>query len=122
MLMLKVSSFMGCSGCAIRRAEVFAFVRREPLAEGLRLRVERPRRSARRSARRSIRPSIDRRPAMSASPSRPDVPEGFHERRFGEGFIGVNGPLYARRTKRSSSSAFASSGATATRWGSATAA
>ncbi len=31
-----------------------------------------------------------------ASPS-PDVPEGFHPRRFGDGFIGVNGPLYVRR-------------------------
>jgi uncharacterized protein (TIGR00369 family) len=36
---------------------------------------------------------------MSLPAAAPDVPEGFHERRFGEGFIGVNGPLYARRTE-----------------------
>jgi uncharacterized protein (TIGR00369 family) len=35
---------------------------------------------------------------MSASaPAGADIPEGFAARRFGEGFIGVNGPLYARR-------------------------
>ena len=27
-----------------------------------------------------------------------DVPEGFKPRHFGDGFIGVNGPLYTRRT------------------------
>jgi uncharacterized protein (TIGR00369 family) len=27
-----------------------------------------------------------------------DVPEGFHTRSFGDGFIGVNGPLYVRQT------------------------
>ena len=36
---------------------------------------------------------------MSLSAAAPDVPQGFHERRFGEGFIGVNGPLYVRRTE-----------------------
>ena len=37
---------------------------------------------------------------MSASPtSPPAVPEGFRARNFGGGFIGVNGPLYARRTE-----------------------
>ncbi len=35
---------------------------------------------------------------MTSSPVLPDVPEGFQPRRFGDGFIGVNGPLYARRT------------------------
>ena len=35
---------------------------------------------------------------MSPTPASPAVPEGFQERRFGEGFIGVNGPLYVRRT------------------------
>jgi uncharacterized protein (TIGR00369 family) len=35
---------------------------------------------------------------MSAPESPAAVPEGFKERRFGEGFIGVNGPLYVRRT------------------------
>ena len=35
---------------------------------------------------------------MSASaPADAGIPEGFQARRFGEGFIGVNGPLYARR-------------------------
>jgi uncharacterized protein (TIGR00369 family) len=34
---------------------------------------------------------------MTPSAAPPAVPEGFHERRFGDGFIGVNGPLYARR-------------------------
>ena len=35
---------------------------------------------------------------MTPAPAPPAVPEGFHARRFGDGFIGVNGPLYARRT------------------------
>ncbi len=36
---------------------------------------------------------------MSAAPKSPlQVPEGFRAREFGGGFIGVNGPLYARRT------------------------
>lgn len=35
---------------------------------------------------------------MSLPAASADIPEGFHARRFGEGFIGVNGPLYARRT------------------------
>jgi uncharacterized protein (TIGR00369 family) len=38
--------------------------------------------------------------AMSAAPtSSLPVPEGFRAREFGGGFIGVNGPLYARRTE-----------------------
>ena len=37
---------------------------------------------------------------MSAAPSSSiQVPEGFRAREFGGGFIGVNGPLYARRTE-----------------------
>ena len=37
---------------------------------------------------------------MSAAPnSSIQVPEGFRAREFGGGFIGVNGPLYARRTE-----------------------
>ena len=37
---------------------------------------------------------------MSAAPtSSIPVPEGFRAREFGGGFIGVNGPLYARRTE-----------------------
>ena len=36
---------------------------------------------------------------MSSPPDSPEIPEGFHARRFGEGFIGVNGPLYVRRTE-----------------------
>jgi uncharacterized protein (TIGR00369 family) len=42
------------------------------------------------------------RPASTMSLSAPSsaVPQGFKERRFGnEGFINVNGPLYARRTE-----------------------
>jgi uncharacterized protein (TIGR00369 family) len=35
---------------------------------------------------------------LTSTPASPDVPEGFVARRFGDGFIGVNGPLYARRT------------------------
>ena len=35
---------------------------------------------------------------MSVPSPSPTVPEGFRERRFGEGFIDVNGPLYVRRT------------------------
>ena len=35
---------------------------------------------------------------MSASaPADAGIPKGFQARRFGEGFIAVNGPLYARR-------------------------
>ena len=38
--------------------------------------------------------------AMSAAPtSGIQIPEGFRSREFGGGFIGVNGPLYARRTE-----------------------
>jgi uncharacterized protein (TIGR00369 family) len=33
---------------------------------------------------------------MTPSAASPAVPEGFQERRFGDGFIGVNGPLYTR--------------------------
>jgi uncharacterized protein (TIGR00369 family) len=36
---------------------------------------------------------------MSPAAASVDVPQGFKERRFGEGFIGVNGPLYVRRTE-----------------------
>ena len=37
---------------------------------------------------------------MSAAPtSSTEVPEGFRAREFGGGFIGVNGPLYARRSE-----------------------
>lgn len=36
---------------------------------------------------------------MSPAATSVDVPQGFKERRFGEGFIGVNGPLYLRRTE-----------------------
>ena len=37
---------------------------------------------------------------MSApAPAAADIPEGFQARRFGEGFIAVNGPLYARRNE-----------------------
>jgi uncharacterized protein (TIGR00369 family) len=36
---------------------------------------------------------------MSGAPtSSIEVPEGFHAREFGGGFMAVNGPLYARRT------------------------
>ena len=36
---------------------------------------------------------------MSPADPAPAIPEGFEERRFGnEGFINVNGPLYARRS------------------------
>ena len=35
---------------------------------------------------------------MSASPDSKSIPEGFHARQFGTGFIAVNGPLYARLT------------------------
>jgi uncharacterized protein (TIGR00369 family) len=50
---------------------------------------------------RSLAPSArhDIAPTMSSAPDSPDIPEGFHARRFGEGFIGVNGPLYVRRTE-----------------------
>jgi uncharacterized protein (TIGR00369 family) len=38
--------------------------------------------------------------AMSGAPNPPvQVPEGFRAREFGGGFIGVNGPLYARRNE-----------------------
>jgi uncharacterized protein (TIGR00369 family) len=33
---------------------------------------------------------------MTLPADAPAIPEGFQERRFGAGFIGVNGPLYAR--------------------------
>jgi uncharacterized protein (TIGR00369 family) len=33
---------------------------------------------------------------MTSSTDSPAIPEGFLERKFGDGFIGVNGPLYAR--------------------------
>jgi len=33
----------------------------------------------------------------TTAPASPNVPEGFHPRSFGDGFIGVNGPLYVRR-------------------------
>ena len=37
---------------------------------------------------------------MSASaPADAGIPEGFQARRFGEGFISVNGPLYTRRVE-----------------------
>lgn len=35
---------------------------------------------------------------LSASPTSADIPEGFDSLPFSDGFIGVNGPLYARRT------------------------
>jgi uncharacterized protein (TIGR00369 family) len=35
---------------------------------------------------------------MTPSTDPSAIPEGFHAREFGGGFIGVNGPLYARRT------------------------
>ncbi len=34
---------------------------------------------------------------MTSPSDSPAVPEGFHAREFGAGFIAVNGPLYARR-------------------------
>ena len=36
---------------------------------------------------------------MATASASPNVPEGFHPRSFGDGFIGVNGPLYTRRTE-----------------------
>ncbi len=33
----------------------------------------------------------------TAAPPHPDIPPGFRERSFGEGFIGVNGPLYVKK-------------------------
>ena len=36
--------------------------------------------------------------ALSTQPSEFAIPEGFKPRHFGDGFIGVNGPLYTRRT------------------------
>ena len=33
----------------------------------------------------------------ASAPADADIPEGFVARRFGEGFIAVNGPLYTRR-------------------------
>ena len=61
---------------------------------------------------------------MTDAPDRrPDIPEGFKPRRFGDGFIAVNGPLYVKKLDaRHRCSAFASSRGTATRWASATAA
>jgi uncharacterized protein (TIGR00369 family) len=38
-------------------------------------------------------------PASIPSTPSSDIPEGFHARPFGDGFIGVNGPLYVRRTE-----------------------
>ena len=35
---------------------------------------------------------------MTVRPDPPAIPEGFRARDFGDGFIGVNGPLYARPT------------------------
>ena len=35
---------------------------------------------------------------MTSPTDLPSIPEGFRARDFGDGFIGVNGPLYARRT------------------------
>ncbi|MGZ5892954.1 MAG: PaaI family thioesterase [Caldimonas sp.] len=35
---------------------------------------------------------------MNPPTETPVIPEGFRARNFGDGFIGVNGPLYARRT------------------------
>jgi uncharacterized protein (TIGR00369 family) len=35
---------------------------------------------------------------LTSPTASPDVPEGFRSRSFGDGFIGVNGPLYVRRT------------------------
>jgi len=43
-------------------------------------------------------PSLPAR-TLTSSAASPNVPEGFHARPFGEGFIGVNGPLYVRRTE-----------------------
>jgi uncharacterized protein (TIGR00369 family) len=34
---------------------------------------------------------------MTSPTDLPSIPEGFRARDFGDGFIGVNGPLYARR-------------------------
>jgi uncharacterized protein (TIGR00369 family) len=34
---------------------------------------------------------------MPASPSGLDIPDGFKPRRFGDGFIAVNGPLYLKK-------------------------
>jgi uncharacterized protein (TIGR00369 family) len=42
-------------------------------------------------------PSTD--PHEPEKPAASAVPEGFKPRHFGEGFIGVNGPLYTRRTE-----------------------
>jgi len=36
-------------------------------------------------------------PPLTTESASPNVPEGFHPRHFGDGFIGVNGPLYTRR-------------------------
>ena len=35
---------------------------------------------------------------MNSPADSPTIPEGFSAREFGAGFIGVNGPLYTRRT------------------------
>ena len=40
---------------------------------------------------------------MTAAPSpapAPDIPEGFKPRRFGDGFIAANGPLYVKKLER----------------------
>lgn len=45
-------------------------------------------------------PSTDLRESGASGVSvTPAVPEGFKARHFGDGFIGVNGPLYTRRTE-----------------------
>lgn len=38
---------------------------------------------------------------MTAAPApEPDIPEGFKPRRFGDGFIAANGPLYLKKLER----------------------
>lgn len=39
-------------------------------------------------------------PESHPAPPALDIPEGFKPRRFGEGFIGVNGPLYVKKLER----------------------
>lgn len=36
-------------------------------------------------------------PSLTAAAPAVDIPEGFKPRRFGEGFIAVNGPLYVKK-------------------------
>ena len=38
-------------------------------------------------------------PAAPGALAVPEIPTGFKLRHFGDGFIGVNGPLYARKTE-----------------------